>query len=86
LPWIDTSATPTRKGSGLRGSTGVATRSTPPQPAPAGEAADPPPRAAIQTSWTDLQFMGLPILFWILFLGGIATAAALAVAFLRTRV
>jgi serine/threonine protein kinase len=86
LPWIDTTSTPPRKGSGTRGATSTAARSTAPPPAPAGDAPEARPRAAIQTGWTDLQIMGLPILFWILFLGGIATASALAAAFLRTRV
>jgi hypothetical protein len=42
-------------------------------------------RPNIKTSWTDIQFQGLPILFWILFLAGIGTAIALAIAFVRSR-
>ena len=86
LPRIDTSAAP-RKGSGLRGSGGSAMKTTAANPKSAadGDPADERPRPTIQTSWTDLQFMGLPILFWIFFFGGIGAAIALAIAFLQRR-
>jgi len=50
---------------------------------PDGQAADERPRPAIETSWTDIHFLGLPILFWILFGGGFGAAIALAIAYLE---
>lgn len=94
LPRIDTSSSPTRKGS--------ATRAGGPPSAPqakqakqakqpaaskaaATDPADEPSRPKIKTSWTDINVLGLPIVFWILFVAGIGAAVALAIAVLRTR-
>jgi serine/threonine protein kinase len=88
LPKIDTSATPSRKGSGTRAGAPPATvRSKLPATPKAGGtgSTEEPVRPNIKTSWTDIQFQGLPILFWILFLAGIGTAIALAIAFVRSR-
>jgi serine/threonine-protein kinase len=88
LPKIDTSATPSRKGSGTRAGAPPATvRSKLPATPKAGGtgSTEEPVRPKIKTAWTDIQFQGLPILFWILFLAGIGTAIALAIAFVRSR-
>ena len=84
LPRIDTSAAP-RKGSVVRGPAGNGPKvvGTPPMSSPDGQAADERPRPAIETSWTDIHFLGLPILFWILFGGGFGAAIALAIAYLE---
>jgi len=88
LPRIDTSSSPSRKGSGTRaGGVPALVRGKPAAPpkAPPTAPADEPSRPRIETSWTDIHFQGLPILFWILFLAGIGAAVALAVAFVRSR-
>jgi hypothetical protein len=53
--------------------------------AAATDPADEPSRPKIKTSWTDINVLGLPIVFWILFVAGIGAAVALAIAVLRTR-
>jgi hypothetical protein len=91
LPRIDTSSSPPRKGSGTRAggppSAPQAKQAKQPVASKAATAdpADEPLRPKIKTSWTDIDFLGLPIVFWILFLAGIGAAVALAIAVLRTR-
>jgi hypothetical protein len=87
LPRIDTSSPPTRKGSAPRsGGPPSSPRGKPPLPSKVAPArSDDPSRPKIKTSWTDIHFQGLPIVFWILFLAGIGAAAALAIAFLKSR-
>jgi disulfide bond formation protein DsbB len=91
LPRIDTSSPPPRKGSGTRaGGPPSAPQAKQAKQAVASKAAaaDPaeePSRPKIKTSWTDIDFLGLPIVFWLLFLAGIGAAVALAIAVLRTR-
>lgn len=80
LPRIDTSVAPKRRGSSAKKAAPVAPI---PAAAEAGEARRA--RETTRVAWTDLQVLGLPIMFWILFLAGIVTAIVLAVAFLRTR-
>ena len=88
LPRIDTSSAPSRKGSGTRaGGASPSLRGKPavsPQAPPAAPTEEPS-RPKPKTSWTDIHFQGLPILFWILFLAGIGAAVGLAIAFVRTR-
>lgn len=88
LPRIDTSVNPSRRGSGTRAASArsSAARGQPaPPPAPAEKTAEPA-RPAQRRSWTAWEPLGLPILFWILFVAGVIAALVLAVAFLRTRV
>jgi serine/threonine-protein kinase len=91
LPRIDTSSSPTRKGSATRagGPPSAPQAKQAKQPAAskatATDPADEPSRPKIKTSWTDINVLGLPIVFWILFVAGIGAAVALAIAVLRTR-
>lgn len=89
LPRIDTTVVPQRRGSASRrsGTTGVSRESaaSPAERTDPSRAAAERPRTKARGSWADMQMLGLPILFWVLFSAGVATAVALAVALLRTR-
>lgn len=92
LPWIDTSVAPSaaNRGSGSRAGRTSGSGQAGPQAVVAVGQERPKPTASeaarpqLQTSWTDIQIIGLPILFWILFLLGVVAALALGVAVIRS--